>query len=452
VVDPDRVAELKIREDAAFATSHGRSLELRARGRSSMPLGVPMSWMADLYDHPPLFVDSGDGAMFSDVDGHRYIDMSLGITAASAGHTPEPVIRAVEERMRRGTQFLLPTEDAIHLSEELARRWGLPKWQYTLSSTQAVTEAIRLSRILTGREKMLVFEGKYHGHVSETLAIPDDFGSVPEYQGITPSDIARTVVVDWNDLTGVERALAGCDVAVVLAEPLLTNSGIVFPGDGFHDGLRRLTRETGTVLVIDETQSLPMAFGGLVHEWGLEPDMVVLGKSLGGGVSAAAYGMSDAVAALIDREHAAYEVSGDAVDEPAIGGTMFANALSIAAARAAIEGIWTPETYTRTNQLARSLADGMRKTIRRHGYDWDVHHVGNRAGYRFSPHPPLNSTEASERDIPAIRHLQRVYFLNRGIWEFGWWCGPAVSAQTTEQHIREYLDLFAAFTAELSAH
>jgi glutamate-1-semialdehyde 2,1-aminomutase len=448
-VSLDRVAELKTREDAVFAATHERSQELRARARSSMPLGVPLSWMAFLWDHPPLFVAAGDGGTFTDVDGHRYIDMSLGITVASAGHTPEPVIRAVEQRIRHGTQFHLPTEDAIFLSEELARRWGVPKWQYALSSSQAVTDVIRLARIFTGRERVLVFEGKYQGHVGEILAVMDGTGSAPEYLGISERDIARTVVVDWNDLAAAERALTGGDVALVIAEPLLTNSGVVFPRDGFHDGLRRLTRETGTVLAIDETQSLPMAFGGLIREWGLEPDMVVLGKSLGGGVPVSAYGMSDDIAALIDREYAPYEVSGEAVDEPAVGGTMFANALSIAAARAAIEGVWTPETYERTSRLARSLADGMRETIRRHGQDWDVYCVGNRAGYRFSPDPPSNNAEAGERDIPAVRHLQRVYFLNRGVWEFGWWGGPAVSAQTTDEQIREYVGLFAEFFAEL---
>ncbi len=238
---------------------------------------------------------------------------------------------------------------------------------------------------------------------------------------------------------------------MLLVEPLLTNSGIVFPAEGFHEGLRRLTRETGTVLAIDETQTLPMAFGGLIRQWGLEPDMVVLGKSLGGGVPVSAYGMTDEIAALIDREFTPYEVSGEAVDEPAIGGTMFANALSIAAARAAIEHVWTPETYARTNALARVLADGLRATISRHGYDWDVYHVGNRAGYRFSPDRPVNNTEAGERDIPAIRNLQRVYFLNRGIWDFGWWAPPAISAQSTEEHVEAYLDLFATFIAELSA-
>lgn len=448
-VDLDRVAELKAREDAAFAATHERSLELHARARSSMPLGVPLSWMTFLYDHPPLFVEAGDGGTFTDVDGRRYIDMSLGITVASAGHTPEPVIRAVERQIRRGTQFQLPTEDAIFLSEELARRWGVPKWHYALSSSQAITDVIRLARVFTDREQVLVFEGKYQGHVGELLAVMDGTGSAPEYLGITQRDIARTVVVDWNDLAAAERVLAGGDVAVVIAEPLLTNSGIVFPREGFHDGLRRLTREAGTVLAIDETQSLPMAFGGLVREWGLEPDMVVLGKSLGGGVPVAAYGMSDDISALIDREYAPYEVSGEAVDEPAIGGTMFGNALSIAAARAAIEGVWTPETYARTSRLARVLADGMRETVRRHGQDWDVYCIGNRAGYRFSPDPPRNNLEAGERDIPAVRHLQRVYFLNRGVWDFGWWGGPAVSAQTTEEQIREYTDLFAEFVAEL---
>ena len=450
-VSSDRVSVLQAREDAVFAESHQRSLELRERARGSMPFGVPMSWMATLYDHAPLFVESGDGATFTDVDGHRYIDFSLGITVASAGHTPEPVIRAVTERIARGTQFQLPTEDAIFLSEELARRWGLPKWQYALSSTQAVTEVIRLARILTGREKVLVFEGKYQGHVGEVLAVLDGGEVVPEYHGITHSDIARTVIVDWNDLDAVERALAAGDVALLLAEPLLTNSGIIFPAEGFHPGLRRLTRARGTVLAIDETQSLPMAYGGMVREWSLEPDMIVLGKSLGGGVPVSAYGMTEEISALIDREFAPNEISGEAVDEPAIGGTMFANALSIAAAHAAIEHVWVPETYARTSTLARSLADGMRERINHHGYDWDVYHVGNRAGYRFSPDRPVNNTQAGERDIPAIRNLQRVYFLNRGIWDFGWWAPPAISAQTTEQHVSAYLDLFATFIAELSA-
>lgn len=450
-VDLDRVLALKRREDEGFVSTHPRSLELREQGRRTMPLGVPLSWMTFLYDHPPLFVDEAKGAQFTDVDGHRYLDMSLGITVASTGHTAEPVVRAVAERMAKGIQFHLPTEDAIIVSEELARRWGLPKWQYQLSSTQANTDAIHLARLLTGRERVVVFEGKYHGHLAEVLAVWDGGRTVPEYLGVTDHDIARTTVVAWNDSDAVASALASGDVALLLAEPALTNSGIVLPSEGFHAELRRLTREHGTLLAIDETQTLPMFFGGLVHEWDLEADLVVLGKSLGGGVPVAALGMTDEIARLIDREYAPYEVSGEEVDEPAIGGTLFGNALSMAAARATLLEVWTEETHLRMQELAGALAAGMESAIRSHGRDWGVYQLGNRAGYRFAPTPPRNNQEAAKHDLPPVRHLQRVFMANRGVWDFGWWAGPAISAQTVAEHVDVYLGVFAEFIEELLA-
>ena len=450
-VDLDRVLALKRREDERFASTHPRSLELRGRARRTMPLGVPLSWMAFLYDHPPLFVDEAEGAHVTDVDGHRYLDMSLGITVASTGHTVEPVVRAVAERMAKGIQFHLPTEDAILVSEELTRRWGLPKWQYQLSSTQANTDAIHLARLRTGRERIVVFEGKYHGHLAEVLAVWDEGRTAPEYLGVTDHDIARTTVVAWNDLDAVAGALASGDVALLLAEPALTNSGIVLPSEGFHAELRRLTREHGTLLAIDETQTLPMAFGGLVREWGMDADLMVLGKSLGGGVPVAALGMTDEIAGLIDREYAPYEVAGEEVDEPAIGGTLFGNALSMAAARAALLEVWTEETHLRMQELARALAAGMESVIRSRGRDWDVYQLGNRAGYRFASTPPRNNQEAAEYDFPPVRHLQRVFMSNRGVWEFGWWAGPAISAQTVAEDVDVYLGVFADFIEDLLA-
>lgn len=312
-----------------------------------------------------------------------------------------------------------------------------------------MTEEILLARAGTGREKVVVFEGKYHGNLAELLAVADGEGTAPEYIGITEHDIRRTIIVDWNDLDAVARALARGDVALLIVEPLLTNSGVVFPADGFHAGLRRLTREHGTLLAIDATQTLPMAFGGLVREWRLGADFVILGKSLGGGIPAAALGMSEEISSLIEREYAPYEVTGETVDEPAIGGTLFGNALAMAATRAALLEVWTEPTYERTRQLAGSLAAGMESAIRSHERDWNVYHVGNRAGYRFVPTPPRNNQEAGAYDIPAVRHLQRVYMANRGIWEFGWWGPPAISAQASAADtdtdtylgvVREFLD------------
>jgi glutamate-1-semialdehyde 2,1-aminomutase len=332
------------------------------------------------------------------------------------------------------------------VSEELAARWGLPKWQYQLTATQAVTDAIHLARAVTGRERVVVFEGKYHGHLAELLAVADGDGIAPEYLGITAQDLARTIVVDWNDFDGAARALHGDDVAIVLAEPVLSNSGLVLPADGLHRGLRELTSAHGALLAIDETQTLPLAFGGLVREWQLETDMVVIGKSLGAGVPVAALGMTDDLAAAIDRDYAAWEVTGQAVDEPAIGGTLFGNALSMAAVRAALEHVWTQETYDRTASLAARMAAGMAESIRSRGRDWDVYHLGNRAGYRFAADRPLTNEQAGAFDIPAVRHLQRVFMANRGIWEFGWWGGPAISAQTDADDVERYLEVFSSWT------
>lgn len=411
-----------------------------------MPLGVPLSWMAWLFDHPPIYVESADGAWFTDVDGHRYLDMYLGITVAAAGHTPAPVIDAVTRRLQRGIAFGLPTADAIAVSQLLAARWGLPAWQYTLSSSQSLADVIRMARLATGRSRILVFEGKYHGHLAELLAIPGAGGDVvPEYDGIASVDVSRTTIVAWNDLAAVRRELEAGDVALVIAEPALTNSGIILPADGFHEGVRTLTEQHGTLLAIDETQTLPFAEGGLTRAWNLRPDIVVLGKSLGGGVPVSAFGFDHRLASLIDREATTYEVSGAAVDEPAIGGTTFANAMSMTAARAALEHIWTDATCTRTTALADSLADGMRRTFTEVGLDWNVYSLGNRAGYRPHPVPPINNAEAADRDLPALRHAQRAFMANRGVFEFGWWCGPAVSAQADQADIEHYLSVFDSF-------
>jgi glutamate-1-semialdehyde 2,1-aminomutase len=445
-IDLDRVAAIRSAETERFVRERPRSMARIADARAHMPLGVPMAWMDWSFDHPPIYIESADGAYITDVDGHRYLDMYLGITVAAAGHTQPAVIDAVTERLRRGIAFGLPTDDAIAVSSELAARWGLPKWQFTLTSSQAITDVVRLARIATGRDRVLVFEGKYHGHVSELLAIVDETGTVvPEYDGITAPDVRRTRVVDWNDTAAVRRELETGDVALVIAEPALTNSGIVFPAPGFHAALRELTLAYGSMLVIDETQTLPLAFGGLTRAWGLEADAVVVGKSLGAGVPVAAYGLTVELAAPLEREAAPYEVSGTAVDEPATGGTTFGNALSMAAARAALEHVWTPTTYARTAGLASVLAGGLRTTFRAADLDWDVYELGNRAGYRPHPEPPRDNAEAGERDIPTLRHAQRAWMANRGVFEFGWWCGPAVSAQATRADIDHYLAAFAGF-------
>jgi len=448
-IDPGRVAALRTREDARFAAERPRSAALLERARSLMPHGVPVSWMATLWDHPPFFVAEGRGATFSDVDGHRYLDFHIGDTSLFCGHAPEPVVRAVSAQAARGAQFQLPTEDAIWVAGELARRWGLPRWQFTLSATTANVEAIRLARHVTGRTKILMFDGKYHGHGEDTLVIADGDRLAPEYLGIPAETAGRARIVQLNDLAAVEAALAPGDVACVLAEPAMTNLNIVLPESGFHEGLRRLTRDAGTLLVLDETHTLVTGPGGLVARWGLDPDVVTLGKSIGGGIPVGAYGMTAELAERFEQplEHGA---TGEFFAELATGGTLFANALSLAACRAALGEVLTEEAYERTAALGRRLADGIDAAAAATGLPWRAHRLYAKSGYWFSSDLPRNALDVRAGDDLELRALIRVHMANRGIWEGGYWLGPCVSVAMTAGGIDRYLEVFGELLHELT--
>jgi glutamate-1-semialdehyde 2,1-aminomutase len=285
-VDHALVRELKDAEDARFHAERPRSAELWARAWKVMPNGVPMSWHRGSYHHAPLWIAEGRGARFSDVDGFTYSDFNIADMSMFCGYAPEPVVRAVSDRMARGNQFLLPTEDAIVVAEELTRRYALPMWQFMLSASQANTEAIRVARVATGRDKVLLFDGKYHGHFDEALVELAPDGSLrAEERGLPIGGEAHTVVVPFNDPGAPADALAGGGIALVLTEPALTNNfGLIVPDDGFHAELRRLTRSTGTLLALDETHTQVVGPGGLTAAWGLEPDLVTAGKSIAAGV------------------------------------------------------------------------------------------------------------------------------------------------------------------------
>src|ERR1700734_2505945 len=382
-------------------------MEATSRAARTMPRGVPMSWMDELYDHPPLWVSRGVGSRFWDLGGHEYVDMYVADMSAFCGHAPAPVVRAVCERMEAGNQFLLPSEDALVVAEALATRYGMAKWQFTLSATQANTEVVRIARVRTGRERILVFDGKYHGHLEPTLGVAEGGQARPEYTG----------------LAAVERALAPGDVALLLTEPAMTNAGFLLPDPGFHDGLREMTRRHGTLLAIDETHTLVTAHGGLTTEWGLEPDFLTVGKSIAGGVPLGAYGKTDDVAATLRPPAGGAAVSGIAYDEVATGGTLFANALSMAAARAALTEVLTPEAFITTARLGGKLAAGLRTHIDRAGLPWSVNAHGSHAYYFFSPQTPRDARGARDTDHPGLRALIRLFLANRGVWESGWRSG-----------------------------
>jgi glutamate-1-semialdehyde 2,1-aminomutase len=451
VVARERLESLLTRENERFVAERPRSAARLERARSTMPRGVPMSWMEDLYEHPPVWVTRGDGAYFWDVDGHRYLDFYIADMSAFCGHAPEPVVRAVTERMRRGNQFLLPSEDAVPVAEHLAQRYAMPKWQFTLSATQANAEVIRIARHATGRDVVLVFDGKYHGHVDATLAVINDGVVEPEYYGLPSGAIAKTRIVGFNDVAALQQALAPRDVALVLTEPAMSNAGFLLPEPGFHAALRKLTTDAGTLLAIDETHTLVTSYAGLSGAWGLPADFLTVGKSIAAGVPLAAYGMTDEIAGLLDAPDEPFVVSGVAVAEPATGGTLFANALSLAAGRSALTEVLTEEAFARTAELGARLAAGLRDIISRQGLPWSVTQEGAHAYYTFSPTAPHDGATSRSADDPDLRALIRVYLANRGVWESGWWLGPTVSVAHTEADVDAYLQLFAEFVAEAIA-
>jgi glutamate-1-semialdehyde 2,1-aminomutase len=437
-VDHALVHELKDREDARFLERHPRSAALRERALLVMPNGVPMAWLRGSYHHIPMWVERGKGARFTDVDGHTYSDFNIADMSMFCGYAPEPLVRAVAERMAAGNQFLLPTEDAIVVSEELGRRYGLPKWQYTLSASQANTEAIRVARVFTGRDKVLMFDGKYHGHFDEALVELDADGRVIPEEGGLPIDVtARTKVVPFNDADALRRALEPGDVAMVLTEPVLTNNHVMLaPEPGFHQDLRRIARETGTLLALDETHTQVVGPGGLTAQWRLEPDLVTIGKSIAGGVPFGAWGATDEVAAVLEQVKGA---DGERKELVATGGTLFANALSMAAARATMLEILTPEAYASTQRLGARLAEGMRAAVRRAGLPWYVHHLGPRAGTTFRPEPARNAAEARACADDLLTRLVRIWLANRGVWEAILGAGPVVPVPATDEDVDAYL-------------
>ncbi len=334
-VPGERVASMQARELARFNAARARSAALRGRAEAS-PRGVPMSWMESLYEYPPVFAATGSGSRFRDADGLEYLDMYLGDLSGFCGHAPAPVVEAVGRRMAAGNHFLLLGEDAIVVADHLASRYRLPLWQFTLSATQANTEVIRIARQLTGREVVLMSDGKYHGHGDAPLVVLDGGRVVPEQQGLPGSVAGQARLVQFNDVQGLEAALAARDVALVLTEPVMTNAGIIAPDPGFHEAPRQLTRAAGTLLALDETHSLVGAYGGMSGELGLTPDFLTMGRSIAAGVPVGACGMTEEVAERSLPAGGHQLASGDPLSEIATGGTLFVNALSMAASRAAL--------------------------------------------------------------------------------------------------------------------
>ncbi len=448
-VDRARLRELADRERARFEASHPRSRELYERAQESLLGGVPMTWMMEWAGGFPVFMAEASGARVTDVDGHTYVDLCLGDTGAMTGHSPTESIAAIADRLGRGITTMLPTEDAAWVGEEMTRRFGLPLWQFTLTATDANRFAVRIAREITGRPRILVFSYCYHGTVDETFVVVGPDGKTQSREGNVgpPVDPAVTTrVVEFNDVEGLEAALAPGDVACVLTEPALTNIGIVLPDPGFHDALREITRRTGTLLIIDETHTICAGPGGYTAAGALTPDMLTIGKPIGSGVPSGAFGVSEDVGRrMFERTGADYQ------DVGGIGGTLAGNALSLAAMRATLEHVLTDDAYERMIPLAERFAGGVESVIARHGAPWHVTRLGCRAEYLFQPDRPRSGGEAAARKDPELDAYMHLFALNRGILLTPFHNMALMSPATTAEDVDRHTEVFEKATAELLA-
>ncbi|HJP88278.1 MAG TPA: transaminase [Candidatus Limnocylindrales bacterium] len=450
-VPPDRVAALLERELATFAERHPRTRELHERAERSLLDGVPMNWMIKWAGAYPLFLDQASGAHATCVDGHDYVDLCLGDTGAMAGHGPAAVIDAVERQLRRGITTMLPTEDAAWVGAEMTRRFGLPLWQFTLTATDANRFSLRIARAITKRPLVAVHEWCYHGSVDESFAVIDrspgaDEGRTIARRGnigpaVDPGVTTRAV--PYNDLDALDRALADRQVAALLIEPALTNVGIVLPDPGYLDGVREITRRHGTILIHDETHTICAGPGGMTGEGGYEPDMLVIGKTIGGGIPIGAYGMTHAIA---DRVRAAIPVEDS--DVGGIGGTLAGYALSMAAARAALGEVLTDAAFARMIPLAARWERGVQDAIDRHSAPWSVTRLGARAEYHFMPEPPRDGEDQVAHADPQLERLLHLWCMNRGVLMTPFHnmalMSPATTADDVDRHTHAFEEAVAA--------
>lgn len=407
-----------------------------------------MPWMGMWAGPYPLYVDHAEGARFTCVDGHTYVDLCLGDTGAMAGHSPAATAKAVAEQAARGVTFMLPTEDSLWVSEEMTRRFGLPYWQYCLSATDANRFILRLARAQTKRPKVLVFNYCYHGTVDETfITLTDGVPGVREGCAGSPVDPTLTTkVVEFNDIDALAAALADEDVAVVLTEPAMTNEGIILPDRGFHEALRDLTRRHGTLLALDETHTICAGPGGATRAWGLEPDILTIGKPLAGGIAAASYGLSAELGEILGQGGVG------ATGADGIGGTLAGNALTIAAMRATLEQVLTFEAFDRMLPLGELWANDVQGVIDDFDAPWSVTRLGARAEYWTSPNAPRNGGEARATDDEEVDAYFHLYCLNRGVMLTPFHNMALMSPATTADDVRAHTEVFAAGASELLGH
>lgn len=415
VVSDEKLEQLKKREHDLFVKRTPKSAATFTSAQEMLFNGVPMPWMGDWGTTHPVYVEKAIGNRITDIDNNEYVDFCLGDTGAMFGHSPEPTAIAVSEQVRKGITTMLPTERSLKIGAELGRRFGLPFWQVAMTATEANRYVIRTCRALTKRPKILVMNECYHGSLDESLPhigadggleLRTDYDSNP---GLAKDQLTR--VVEFNDLAALERELAHGDVACVLAEPVMTNCGMVLPAEGYHEGLRKLCTKYGSYLVIDETHTFSTGPGGYTAAYGLRPDFITLGKSIAGGIPVAVYGFTKEIGARINETFGRKSVS----DPMGIGGTLSGNAFAICAMEATLKNVATDAAYEKMIAGQERISDGLEAALKKYNIPWSVTRSGARCEMQFMPHLPTTGSEAKAHFDWELIYYTHLYLANRNV-------------------------------------
>ena len=448
-IDRTQLATLLERERKTYRENHPKSLELYKDAKNLFG-GVPMPWMNKWVGGFPLYMQAAKGNIITDVDGNEYIDFALGDTAAMTGHSPDASVKAIIDRIQDlgGITTMMPTEDAQWVGAELTRRFGVPLWSFTVSATDANRWAIRLARLATGKSKILVFSYCYHGSVDEAFGVLDESGNTV----IRPGNVAPPVpidqttrVVEFNDLPGLEAALKHGDVAAILTEPALTNIGIVLPEPGFLAGMRELATKYGALLMIDETHTISAGYGGMTLRDNLEPDIFIIGKSIGAGIPSGAYGFTQKVVDQINSHTEA-----DLLDVGGVGGTLAGNALSLAAMRATLGEVLTEQAFEHMIQLATRYTEQVNVALDKYDVPWSISQLGARAEYRFIYPAPKTGTEAMHAGDDELDEFMHLFMCNRGVLMTPFHNMALMCPTTTQEQVDRHGSLFEQAMAELT--
>ena len=446
-INREHLKSLIAKEEQRFLDLHPQSGLLFTQAKEVMPGGVPMSWMAKWPGAYPIFVDSAQGACFTDVDGLEYVDLCLGDTGSMTGHSPAPTVAAINAQLKRGLTAMLPTEDAVIVASELGRRFGLPLWQFTVTATDANRHVIRYARLITERSKVIVIDKCYHGSVDETFATLDGSGNTVKRQGNlgAPVDLTETTrVVEFNNLVAMEAALAHGDVAAILMEPAMTNIGIVLPDEGYLAAVGDLAKKYGAVWIIDETHTISVGPGGMTALHGLQPDVLTIGKAIAGGIPTGTFGMTDEFANRIRAK-----VERELIDTGGIGSTLAGNALSLAAMRATLTEVLTDVAFTHMVELGQLWCDGVDAAIIEFNLPWHCSRLGARGEYLFQATAPKTGKEAADAGDFELEQYVHLRLLNDGFLITPFHNMALVSPATTRADIEAHTKAFRAMCADL---